>query len=378
MKKIYLLTLIPILTCLVLIIPALVFAQDQVNITKDETRNGIQLITANKIDISGTVKGDVFAIGQDVSVSGIIEGNLFVASSIITIKEESKITGSAFFVGQKINLSGAIEGATYLASSNLKTTADFKSKREFNFVTKEADINGIFERKINGSSENIILNGKFSSDVLLKTKYLTYEPTLDVKGQITYYAPYQALSKYENGQSAIIGGEDYNHTPLPTFWKKFSTDLDTKLLGLIYLLIIGFLWLWLWRERYNTVITNLKEQLWPALGWGIVILLLLPATFLILSFSIIGLPIALILLGFVIFWTYLATIIVGGLIGNFIMSLLNHDADKYPYLALGLGILILLILFSVPIIGWIFKVFCIILAFGIIVAARKEILDLKF
>ncbi|MDD3774106.1 MAG: polymer-forming cytoskeletal protein [Patescibacteria group bacterium] len=379
MKKLYFLVLLPIMACLTLILPTFAFAQDQVDITKNETREGMQLITANKIDIAGTIKGDIFAIGQDITISGVVEGNIFIASSMITIKNEAKITGSAFFVGQKINLAGVIEGTTYSASSNLKTAADFNSKREFNFVTKDADLNGIFERKVNGSSENIILNGQYNGDILLKTKYLTYEPNLDVKGQIKYYAPYQALIKENNGQSAIIiGGEDYNHIPLPTFWQKFSAQIGTKILGLIYLLIIGFLWLWLWRERYNTIKTNLKERLWPALGWGAVILLLLPTAFLILAFSIIGLPLALILLGFVIFWAYLSTIIVGGLLGDFIMNLLNNDSDKYPYLSLLIGVLVLIVLFSVPIIGWIFKLFSIIVAFGVMAVARKEILGLKF
>jgi hypothetical protein len=134
----------------------------------------------------------------------------------------------------------------------------------------------------------------------------------------------------------------------------------------------------LWKEKYLTVNEALKENLWPALGWGIVVLILLPIAFLILAFSIIGFPVALILFGFVTLWAYLATIIIGGLLGDFTLLLFNHDAKKYPYLALSIGLVILLILYSVPVIGWIFKLITMLLAFGVILIARKKILGLKF
>jgi cytoskeletal protein CcmA (bactofilin family) len=364
-----------VLLLLCFLVPKLVLAQDQTTVAKDETRTGIQIITAN---IAGTINGDTFIIGQGAVISGKIQGNLFVIASTINISEGAQINGSLFAVAQKMNLNGKVSGTTYLAGSEIDTSSTFIANQEFNFAAKSVSLDGNFKKTVNGSAQQIDLSGNYDADLLLKTTYLTYEPTLFVKGNVKYYAPYIALIKTSDTNSPTVTKDDFNKTPLPTFWQNFSQNLATKLLGLVYLLIIGFLWIWLWRDKYETVVESLKEHLWPAFGFGIIVWLLLPVAFLLLTITIIGIPLALILLGFVIFWTYLSTVLIGGFLGNFIILLLNRNETKYPYLALFLGILVLIVLYAVPVIGPILKIITAILAFGVLVIGRKKILNLKF
>ena len=377
MRKLYYLLFLLLLPVFFLI-PKLALAQDQTTINKDEVKNGMQIITANQVDIEGTIIGDIFIISQSTTIAGKIEGNLFIATTTLNMTQDAKVSGSLFVVSQKMSLNGSISGSTYLAASEISTGQKFMANQELNFAAKSANLDGTFSRQINGSAETINLNGKFEANLLLKTTNLTYEPNLNVLGDIKYYAPYSALVKTDGDLSPTVTSDDFNKTNLPTFWNKFAQSLSIKLLGLIYLLIIGFLWIWLWRDKYETVVESLKDQLWPSLGFGIIVWLLIPAAFLILIFTIIGIPLALILLGFVIFWSYLSTIIAGGLLGRFVINLINKNEIKYPYLALFLGILILIVLYAIPIIGPIIKVIAAILAFGILVVNRKQILNLSF
>ncbi len=348
---------------------------DKYELPEGETKQGVQLITQPRAEIEGRIVGDVFIVNQTTIISGVIEGNLFFVGKTINLNKTSEITGSAFILADTANLKGTIRGNSYVATNRLYTSASFKNKGEFNFLAQEAELRGAYHRKMRGRASQIQLKGAaLFKDANLRTKYLNYDAKTICRGKLTYYAPYQALGENAKLSSCL----KWNKTHLPSFWQKFGLHLTQRVFSVIYLLIFGFLWLWLWREKYKTVVLVLREKLAPALGWGALALFILPSVFAVLVLTLVGIPLAIALLGVFVFWAYLSPIVVGGLVGDYLLQLFGYDAEKYPYLALFLGVVVLSVLFALPGAGWIFRLFVIILALGAVVVGRKEIIGLKF
>jgi len=377
-KKSFFLTIV--LFSLILIFPLVACAQDQFIIEASETKSDTQFISASNVFIEGKVLGDVFTVSSELTITGEIDGNLFFLGSRLNIAKSAKISGSVFALASKISLAGKLEGNVYLAGSEIYTTRDLVAQNEANFASSKADLEGTFEKTVRGSAPEINLsNSNFKKSLILETKYLSYTPKTTVKDRLAYRSPYKALLAEENlGGAPNIGEERWIKVKLPTYWDKFGNRLIKSLISFGYLLIFGFLWIWLWQEKYKTVVLSLREHLWPALGWGVVLVLVFPSLFIFLLISILGIPIALLLLGLLIFWGYMATVVVGGFIGAYIMQLFGKDSEKRPYLALFLGVLFMFILYSLPGIGWVFKMFAILLALGVLITSRKTILGVNF
>ncbi|MCD6194964.1 hypothetical protein J7K05_02110 [bacterium] len=358
-----------------LFFPQQLKAAEKFEVPSGETKTGVQLITQPEAQIEGRIEGDVFILNQTTIISGVIDGNLFFVGKTISLEKNSEIKGSVFIAADTVNLKGIIEGNSYIACSKLYTTSSFKHKGEFNFVATEAELKGAYHQKARAKASQINLKGAaLLKGANFRVKYLNYDNKTISQGDLTYYSPYEALGENQKLASSL----KWKKLRLPSFWQKFSLYLSQKTLSLLYILIFGFLWIWLWQEKYKTTLVALREKLGPALGWGVLTILILPSVLIILLASVLGIPLALVVIGAFVFWAYLSPVVVGGLLGNYFLQLIGYDGEKYPYLSLFLGVLFLFILYALPEIGWVFRFFTIALALGAVVAGRKEILGLKF
>lgn len=372
-KKVYFISVLILVA--IFLLPSKLQATEKFTISAGESRTGVQLVTQPEAQIEGKITGDVFILNQRTVVSGVIQGNLFFVGKSLTLDKNSEVTGSVFAAAETVGLEGTIKGNSFVACSQLYTNSSFEHRGEFNFAAKEAELKGAYYQKVRGRASQIDLKGAaLFKEAIFKVKYLNYDNKTISKGDLTYYSPYEALGENQ----AMIAKLNWKKTQLPSFWQKFSLYLSQKVFNLFYLLIFGFLWIWLWQEKYKTTLLTLREKLGPSLGWGVLVLLVFPSVLFILMVSVLGLPLALVLIGVFVFWAYLSPVIVGGLLGNYLLQIFSYDGEKYPYLSLFLGVVFLFILYSLPGAGWIFRLFTIVLALGVMTTGRREILGLKF
>jgi len=375
MKKL----ILSFLSILILFSPIIASAQteSQYRLGQEQTKGEAQFIFRNSVILEGQIKNDVFIFANEIRISGLIEGNLFCLSEKLVIEKSAKIKGSVFALSSMADLSGLISGNVFLGASEISTSSNLKIDKELNFIAQRAIIKGTLLQQVRGYANEIKLEkALFFNNVLIKGKYISYDSDTIVKGKLTYYSPFEILS--EEGGKAQINQMEWKKTTQPTFSQRMIQNITKKLVSLLSILIIGFLWLLLWKDKYKSTMLSLRERLLPALGWGIILLLILPSLLLILAISILGIPLGIIISVFAIFWAYISPLVVGGLIGNFLLQLVGYDGEKYPYLALSLGVIVLSILFVLPGAGWLFVLITTILGFGTLLVGRKEILGLKF
>ena len=118
------------------------------------------------------VDGNVFIFGNDVTITGQINGSLFVCASKVTISEDAYIVCHTFVAAQEFNISGI-------------TTDLYAAVGNFNFDSK-----GIVSRDLKLATSNAVLRGSVGRDVNMAASsidvYEDEENSFYVGGNLEY------------------------------------------------------------------------------------------------------------------------------------------------------------------------------------------------
>ena len=99
----------------------------------------------------------------------------------------------------------------------------------------------------------------------------------------------------------------------------------------------------------------LTEQLWPSLGVGFLVLILVPIVAIISMITVIGLHIGIIAFGLYSLFIYLSQIVFSIFLGEKILIAITKQESASYYLSALLGLLILAVVGVIPILGWLIK-----------------------
>ncbi len=257
-------------------------------------------ISAEKVEIYGTVKGDVFASGSIVIVNGTVEGSLAAG-------------------GQTIELNGEVKGSVYAGGMTLTVGPETKVGRNmffggFNF---SAEKGSYIQRDLLIGAYQALLAGEVGRNVQVGVGALEIDGVVgnDVRadvgspsdGQPPYFYPFPAeietsptgirispqadiggsifyRSSEEQSQTIDVlppGGIEYEFDPskTPHADPDDAGEVGSRLVGawflkqarsFITLLLFAGLILWQLPELLNKVSEKAEKEAMPALGWGLV------------------------------------------------------------------------------------------------------------
>lgn len=351
-----------------LLLPVATFAksvkmEESVYVPKDQTVDGTLFTAGSSITIDGVVKGDLICAGQSIVINGTIEGDMLCAGSSIIVN--GKIGGSVRSAGSSIVLNGSVGRTAMVAGASVTIAPQAVIGWDAMIGSANAHVGGEVKRDLYGAGANAQITGTVGRHVALwldegnnKNKdytALTVAKQAKVGGNITYTGRSEATIE----EGATIGGEVIHNTPqMPARNESGSPVVGWvwfKILSIFAALAVGLV-LAAWLQKPVVELTDeMTKHVWASLGWGLVVLILVPIISLILTATIIGIPLALMLLGFWALLLYpakiLAAITLGKvLVGQKFMSPKYHNS---LILATIVGIVLCWFVFSVPIAGWI-------------------------
>jgi hypothetical protein len=122
-------------------------------------------------------------------------------------------------------------------------------------------------------------------------------------------------------------------------------------------------------ERGQEILTNI----WSSLGWGVLWGIVVPIICLILLFTLIGIPLALVLVGLYFIGCLLAQVIAGAAVGLFLKSKTKGVMDKWSNLVMVLvGIFIYRLFASLPLVGGFIVLTGTLLAWGAVLRVQRK------
>lgn len=320
---------------------------DDANIStgSEETHKNLYAAGAT-VNINGQTNGDLYAAGAMVTVNGNVEQDLVVAGGNLNLN--GTVGGDIRAAGGNILVSSPVGGDLVVAGGNVSVT----QKAAVNGDLVAAAGNLVVNSPVNGKAKicggNITINGKIVGDLeITAEESLTFGPTAEVTGKITYKGRRQAVVK----EGAKVGA--INFTELEArrgFGKVFGPIVLVELIG-----AFAAVWLFMhfFRRRVEVVSDQIYRKPWQMLGLGLAGLVLTPVVMIILFISIIGYYVALVVMAWYFFMLLLSCLLTAIFTGAWILKMIN----KTPMLQLSwpaalVGVVVLKILFFVPVLGW--------------------------
>jgi len=313
------------------------------------------------ITISGDVGDDIRVSGGTINISGNVEDDLMAVGGQISISETAAIGGELAVSGGTLNIACTTEGNAYLNGATITISGK---------IDGDVNIDGVENLKITDSAE--------------------------ITGDLIYRSVVGAAIS----DGAVIGGEvretivkeiEKAEIIRATPWAVFSaTYIGGKIIAFFGLFILGIILILAMPGFFQRFNDRMKKTPGYCVGSGAIVLFGVPiGSIIIFIISIIlfitiigsGLGIVIIASNFIMMiiygvLIYVSAVFISYLLGRVILSKASLNMDRYGWkvLAYLIGLVIVMILYSIPFVGWIIRFAGILFGLGGLALVLKDML----
>ncbi len=321
-----------------------------ITIGANETIDDDLYLFGNNISILGTVRGDVIAFGQSVSVNGSISGDLIAAANTIAIR--GQVGGSVRGAAASITLSGRVSDDLLAAGNDITVLINGRVGRDAVVAGNTATFSGQVGRDVRAGATTLTIDAPVGRDVVAQVNRLQLTDKAAVEGSLTYTSANEAqiaVPGSVKGRTERRVPESTRQTPVVQGPAALVLDW---LRGLVGLLILGLLVVFFFPGFARRSGETLMRSPWLSLAVGALVLIGLPI--LAIVFFIIGALIGGWWIGFVVLSLFIVLIalsipVTSVGMGGALLRVTQRPGP--PWLALLLGLVVLLIVALVPIVG---------------------------
>ncbi len=318
---------------------------DQANttISSGQTYRGFFIRAAEKVQVDGTVEGDVWAAGTEVVINGTVDGSVYVAGQNVTIN--GTVTGNVQAAGSRVVVNGKVKGALYGAGSEVSISKEAIVQNGAILTGSVVELNGSVGNQTIIAGSIIRVNGSVDGNLTLRGSQADLGSDAKVNGNLKYNQTMKITIANDKGiTGAVVKTQDTQQAP------SLTDRLRDILLGLVVSLITGLVLILVLPLSSRGIATEMTKHPFRSFFVGIAFVIFVPVVAILLLISFFGIQLA-VLLGL----GYAAVLLVGELfvalcIGN---AITRPKAVNLPALATSfiLGLIILTALKLIPYLG---------------------------
>ncbi|HEX8932520.1 MAG TPA: hypothetical protein VF810_05155 [Patescibacteria group bacterium] len=381
MKKIIFFLFTLVFSLSVLTTPA--FAQEKPkNIVLEQTQTitGDYFAAGDNVNVLGNINGDAYVAGGNVIFNGVVTGDIIAAGGTVTIRGTAQNVRVA---GGTINIDGVIAKNVTALGGNVTIGSDAKIAGSIVTGSGTLTLLSPIGKGATLAAGNAILDNKINGNVYASIGQLTLQPKTQIVGNLTYISaqPAQLIT------GATVSGSLIHNLPPkqparpinPQKVNQFMSGLLAgllifKIIGIVSLLIIGWILLAVAPHFVKRVSDGIVAQPWQSLGLGFVAMIVSPIAFVLLLTTIIGIPLALIFIALFGIAVFISKLFVMFLIGEKIGLSINKNMPLA--LALFIGAVIYGAIALIPFLGWLFECVALLLGLGSLLTQKKALYTL--
>jgi len=346
----------------------------KVVIGKDEVIEGPYLNAGDNVTISGTINGDAYVAGGVVTIDGTINGDLLIGGGVVTIK--GTITDDVRAAGGMVTIDGKV-GKNVTAFGG---TITFGSDADIDGSVITGGGTFAHLGNIDGKaliySGDVTLAGRIGGNVNTTAEIITIAKTAILDSNLNYTsdkeASVSAEAKITGAVQRTTAGKALTQVGSRVQRQFFGARFGVNLLSYLSLLLLGLILLKIAPRQVTAVSKLVGEQPWRSMGLGLLGLILTPFVIVVLMITIIGLPLAILVGGGYAIMIGTSSLFTGLFVGRKVFDLVNFKENKYAMMAVGL--LLLQLVLVLPIIGGFVRLLSVIAAVGATVTLTREAL----
>jgi cytoskeletal protein CcmA (bactofilin family) len=271
-------------------------------------------------------------------------------------------------VGANVRIAGVLKKGLNAFGANLDISGSVDG--ELNAFGAHIVLSGKFHNEVNAGAANIVLDGIFEDNLEVGAAKITIMPTTVIKGDLNYASA--ILDRREGSQ--ILGQvaqklkemEPDEREKRRSEGKKVAIGLKIIIgsLSIAALIIVGLIINTFFSEQTENTVALISESPWKNIGVGFVFLVAVPVAIIIAFVTIIGIP-AGIIAGFIYgLILYVSRIYIGVWIGRKIIGFFKKSQITAFFWPFVIGLVTIAVIGLIPFLGWIFKLFCLLISLG--------------
>jgi cytoskeletal protein CcmA (bactofilin family) len=298
---------------------------------------------AQRINIIGPVAGSVRAFAQSIEINSTIGRNLVAFGQTVSIGPSTEIAKDATIYAGKVTFEGKVNGRLKIDADEISISGVIDGDLNTNARELEIKPNAVIKGNFTYQSSDEI---KIPDGALIEgeTKWIKIDK--DAAKEEKYRA-------FRSITTMIMGFTIINIIFSIGLFLLSLLMGNVVIIPLIYLSLIasGLTVLGLTKSKAIKSVSIMKERPWVSLGLGLVLLLIFPLAVGLAMITLIGIPIAVILLFGCGILLFIGAIYTALFIGSLVCRLVGINKKEPSMVCLLLGIIILASLSLIPVLG---------------------------
>jgi len=323
---------------------------DVVIVNADEVIEDDLVISAQRVEVYGTIVGDAILFGQTVIMDGRVEGSLAIGAQVVQVGGE--VTGSAYIGGQSVEFgdTAVIGRNLYFGGLSAILAQGASVERSAYIAGYQAALNGSIADDAYVGLGSLAINGAiggnvygtvsvdseadatwipYMPDVVLQDAGLSISNDAEIGGDMLVQ-----LQEVANDVNVDFADEFANFQPQQAVRTFTANRVRTRVGDFLGLILVGLLFLAILPKSVDRMRALAEGNAAGSLGWG----LLLVVLFFFLLPAVIGLLILVAILGGLVSLGTLvpeilglggATLLMIGAAFSFVMSVLSKIVVSY-------------------------------------------------
>lgn len=344
---------------------------------KQFSLGGDEYVAGNQVTLNAPVTHDAFAAGNSVSVMQPVTGDAHLAGNTVTLN--GQVGGTVYAVGNNVSINAGVVDDVTAAGNNVSLTGERGVGGNVRLAGNAISIDAPVGGSALIAAQSVRLAAPVAGDFYFTGDRISFSDAAKIGGKVTIrtvspanvpasVAPADRVT-YERIQSPEImtGAGDIARQSVGGFWQFFLPALWF----FVVLVIIGVLWLALFRKRSAIAYRVAMGKPWKSLLYGIFSLSAFIGLVPVLAITVIGIPLIPIeIIVIVLAW------LIGGIAGAYFVSMrvfsafgMNDARMVNRLIALIVGIAVAWVLGLVPFLGWLVHLILLFLGLGGILLA---------
>ncbi|QQS60283.1 polymer-forming cytoskeletal protein [Candidatus Falkowbacteria bacterium] len=359
--------------------------KESLYVAKDEVISSSYVAAGSTITIDGKIQGDVICAGRSIIINGFVDGDVLCLGQTITINGE--VRGSVRAIGSSVVINGKVARNVTVAGSDVGLGSKGEVGWDMMFASAYSDIRGAVKRDIDGAGAIMTIGGLVGRNVNLfgdrnddskndknNNPTITIAKEAVINGNLSYTATQDALVE----EGAMIKGSTDRHD----FALRRSGDANSAVAAYIWwriivifsALLVGLILIsWLKRPLHE-ISQKIFVKPYATFGYGLLFIIVTPIISILLMFTFIGIPLALMMSAIWLIVLYLGKIITAIIVGQEIMKRRKQVEGKKSsaVLAMVVGVVVSYLIFSIPVLGGFMSMLATIFGVGLIWIYGRE------
>jgi hypothetical protein len=282
-------------------------------LSKDETVKGDIFVTCGRGRIDGTIEGDLFFFGQSVEISGHIKGDAIIFAGSTRIN--GQIDGNIRSVTNNLTITGTVGKNVLTFNEVVNLDSAGKVGGSMTAFAESTGVDGHLGRDLAVFGDQTIISGSIDGEIRARGRNMSIGSSAQVGGPIHYTGDNPANVASGAKLASPVEFTKMEHKSRYTeghyyLWRVIWTAAFV-LFGLVLFLLL---------PKFAEETVRAGERFGAPVGLGVLVFFAVPIAAIIACITVVGIPLGLLTFGLWILGLFTAEIVVGAVVGNWILG----------------------------------------------------------